>query len=902
VWRATDTVLGRQVAIKILPDAFAREPERLARFEREARILASLNHSNIATIHGLEKSADHCALVMELVEGPTLADRVKDGPITVAEALAIATEIAEALEAAHERGIIHRDLKPANVKVRLDGTVKVLDFGLAKAVEPAGSAVAATMSPTITTPAMTQLGMILGTAAYMSPEQAKGRDADKRSDIWAFGVTLFEMLTGKRAFDGDDVSDALASVLKTEPDWTVIPTDVPQPLRALLRRCLVKDRRQRVSDISTVLFVLREQNQLATTTTASAPTTAITPRERWHWVVPAVAATVLTAVIVGAIAWAFRPLVPAAPLARFSFALPEGGFTGTSRRMVAISRDGTHLAFIANSRLYVRSLSDFEARVLVGTEAGDGILNPVFSPDGTSVAFYSVNDQTIKRVSVAGGAPVTVCALTGSPLGMSWGDDGIVFGAAGDPSPLVPGSASTEGRWILRVSANGGTPEPLITLKEDELANEPQILPGGRAVLFTFTKSTLPVKERWEKAEIVMQSLDDGTRTKLVTGSHGRYLTTGHLIYAVGGLLYAVPFDARQQNVIAAPVPVLEGVRRSIFATGTGAAQFDVSDTGTLVYVPGPTSITSARALSIADRSGKRTPLPLPPGPYLHPRVSRDSKYLALERDDGKEANVLIYDMSTASAIRRLTFEGRNRFPIWSPDGSRVAFQSDRDGDRAIFAQAIDGSDVRRLTKPEANVSHVPESWSPDGRTLLFTAVHDDKYSLWALSLNDGKVNAFGGVQSLQTIGASFSPDGRWVAYSTSDVAGGTPSPNRGIYLQPFPSTGTRAQLPKVSRDFHPAWSSDGKELFYLPIAGGFVAVSVQNTPTLVFGRPTSLSPVTTDRISSEVRDYDVMRDGRFVTTSAAEAEGLETAAGSQIRVTLNWFEELRRLVPSLSP
>jgi hypothetical protein len=493
--------------------------------------------------------------------------------------------------------------------------VKVLDFGLAKAVEPACSVVGTTMSPTITTPAVTQMGMILGTAAYMAPEQAKGREADKRSDVWAFGATLFEMLTGKRAFDGEDTSDTIASVLKTDPDWSLLPSDLSFAVRALLQRCLVKDRRHRVSDISTALFVLRTPDQLATTGMASAPTTVVPSRERWRWVVPATAAAAIAAAIVGATAWTFRPLAPAAPIARFSFALPEGGFTGTSRRMVAISCDGPQLVYVANSRLYRRSLWDLEARAIVGTEIRDGVLNPVFSPDGTSVAFYSIGDQTIKRVSIAGGTPVTVCALTGSPLGMTWGDDGIVFGAAGDLTAFGTASVSTEGRWILRVLANGGTPEPLITLKEDELSNERQMLPGGRAVLFTLhqidTAGERALGEGRDRGAIIGRRSKNDARH----GSHSRYLATGHLLYAVGGLLYAVPFDARRRNVVAAPVPVLEGVRRSVFGTGTGAAQFDVSDTGTLVYVPGPASITNARALFIADRNGMKTALPLPPGP-----------------------------------------------------------------------------------------------------------------------------------------------------------------------------------------------------------------------------------------------------------------------------------------------
>jgi serine/threonine-protein kinase len=978
VYRARDHRLDREVALKVLPDGLVNDPERLARFDREAKTLASLNHPNIAQIYGVEEAGSMRALVLELVEGPTLADvihgrsaaetglapqdtapserearhaaggassaftrgqestleaerprsrggqRGGEAPrgLEIDEALPIARQIADALESAHEQGIIHRDLKPANIKLRPDGVVKVLDFGLAKMLEPGrageagraggagrdvaqGFSPAVTNSPTITTPAMTQMGVILGTAAYMSPEQAKGRPADKRSDVWAFGCVLYEMLTGRRALEGEDVSDTLAAVLRGEPDWSIVPQDVPTPIRTLIQRCLTRDGARRITDIAVAKFLLNEAGTVGTSASITPPTSA---QSRLKTTLLIGAGSVLGAVAASAVLWSSKPSTPPALAARFSIELPEGQtFSGVSRQFVAISHDGTKLVYVANARLYLRSIGDLEARPIPGTESHGGLVNPVFSPDGESIAFFLVDDNTIRRIAVTGGTAVTLCRTAGLAA-MSWGDDGIVFAQNRGSIANVEG---TEGGAVLRVSPNGGAPEQLITLNRGEfIYGQPQMLPSIGAVLFTLIKSIVAVDDRFERsrtervtseerAEIVVQSLKGGKRTTLVNGGDGRYLPSGHLVYAVGGVVFAVPFNVRQHKITGPPVPVLEGVRRSVFGNGIGAAQFSVSDNGTVVYVSGPTSISErARTLFVADRNGSRTPLPVPAGPYLHPRVSRDGKLLAVENDDGKEANVFIYDLSATSAIRRLTFGGRNRFPVWSPDGRRVAFQSNRDGDLAIFEQRADGSALTRLTKPDGQVSHMPETWSPDGRTLLFSVVQDRTFSLWALTLADGKVNPFGDVHSAEPINASFSPDGRWVAYTTNDRAGGTPSPNRGVYVQPFPAIGTRHQVPQVFVDFHPAWGPSGKELFFIPTSSRFVVVGVETVPNLLFGRASFLPPLTTDRISIDVKDYDVMPDGRFVSTMAAEQSGPGTTAAPQIRVVFNWFEELKARAP----
>ena len=565
VYRARDTRLQRDVALKMLPDAFASDQERLARFEREARTLASLNHPHIASVHGFEESGGLHALVMELVEGPTLAERIAFGPMPIDEAVPVAMQIADALEAAHEQGIVHRDLKPANIKVRDDGTVKVLDFGLAKLTGAGGtggtSRIGGTgelsQSPTITTPAMTQIGVILGTAAYMSPEQAKGRDADKRSDLWAFGAVLYEMLTGRRAFDGEDTSDTLASVLKSDPDFTRLPAETPRALRTLLQRCLTRDRRLRVSDASAVKFVLSELGNLVEPRAASGPSeSGSLPRARRQWVLP-VAATVLTAAVFGAGMWALRATPPQPLVARFSIMPDAPAFSGAPFQLVAVSPDGTRLAYTANQRVYVRSIGEWEPRPVTDVIAASN--NPVFAPDGESIVFATVGEggPALRRVAFGGGPASTIATLAGVPSlsGISWGKDGILIAAPGDAG------------GILRVNPGGGTPERVVAVRAGESFHGPQMLPDGRTLLFTVAKNVVDdrlVDDRWDNAQIVAHSLADGTRRVLIErGSDGRYVRSGHLLYAVGGTVYAVPFDVRTLTVTGKAESVIAGVRRA---------------------------------------------------------------------------------------------------------------------------------------------------------------------------------------------------------------------------------------------------------------------------------------------------------------------------------------------------
>jgi serine/threonine-protein kinase len=591
VYQATDTNLKRQVAIKVLPASVAGDADRLARFQREAEVLAALNHPNIGAIYGLEKTPDFTALVMELVEAEDLSQRIARGPLPLDEALPIAKQIADALEAAHEQGIIHRDLKPANIKVRSDGTAKVLDFGLAKAMEsPAGSSPPASMSPTLTTPAMTQAGVILGTAAYMSAEQAKGRPVDRRVDVWAFGCVLFEMLTGRRAFEGDDVADTLANVLKSQPDWSALPPNVPPAIRVVIKRCLEKDRTRRVADVATVAFVLDEAASLTATDGSSARVAESPSREAGRRRLVALGLAALLAAIAAVfIVWSLALPTAAPQVVRLTMPLSGDSVGGapTGQPMIAISPEGTRFVYVARGRLFLREVSQFDARVVPVTNAGPGVHTPVFSPDGQSLAFFSA-DRTIKRVAVDGGAAVTVCGVD-EVFGMTWHGSEIIVG---------------RGRvGIARCPAAGGAVEQIAVVEDGEEAHGPQMLPGGDALLFTIGALGVGRQQwdsaRWDRARIVVQSRSSGARKTLIEGgSDARYVPTGHILYAIGGVVFAVPFTAPRQEVTGPAIPVVEGVRRTVAGT-TGAAQFAVSHTGNLCTCQGPSRRRRLRSQSL---------------------------------------------------------------------------------------------------------------------------------------------------------------------------------------------------------------------------------------------------------------------------------------------------------------
>lgn len=877
VYRARDSKLGRDVALKILPESLVCDVERTARFRREAQVLAALNHPAIAAIYGLEESGATLFLVLELVTGGTLADRLQRGPMSIDETIHISRQLADALEAAHEKGIIHRDLKPANIALTANDQVKVLDFGLAKAMDQGsgigeqGSGLLANSPTMASPPAMTQAGMILGTAAYMSPEQAKGRVADKRSDVWSFGCVLYEMLTGRVAFPGEDVLDTLTAVMRGEPDWSALPAGTPARLRTLLERCLQKDRRARIADIAVAQFLLTEP--LTSGDAVSAGSSVAPAPAKWRLAAGAAAIALVAMVIGGATVWRFAPTAAAPMVAHLSFPLPEGQqLSRIGHQSVAFSPDGTQIVYVANGRLFMRRLSDVTAKEIPGTNSGAE--HPAFSPDGASIVFSSRADAVLKRLALSGGAPVTICPA-GAVFGLNWAADGSILFAQEQGS-----------RGVLRVPADGGTPAVVIEVKGREQAQGPQLLPDGEHVLFTIATGT--GVSRWDNAQIVVQSIKSGERKVLVTGgADGRYLSSGHLVYGLGGVLLAVAFDPTSLTLSGGPVSVIEGVRSS--GSLSGSMQFSVSDTGSLVYLPGRVGPASdPRELALTDRTGKVERLKLPAANYDGPRASPDGTRLAMSIDDGKASDIWIYDLAGGTAIRRLSSGGHNLRPVWSADSKRVAYQSSRDDDEGVFWQPADGSAAaERLTTPAAGTSHAPESWSPDGAYLLFSATTGPNTSLWTLSLADRKAAPFGAVQSTEPTNAVFSRDGKWVAYSSTEDG-------RRIMVQPFPPTGAKYEV--SSTGIYPLWSHDGSEL--LSIGPQLSAVRVKTQPGFSVGNPVTMPFPLIAPGPSLPRSYDVTPAGKFIGTIQSESTRAEAPILPVFQVVLNWFEELKSQVP----
>ena len=702
VYQAHDTKLGRDVAIKVLPEAFAHDPERLYRFQREAKMLASLNHPNIATIHGLEQSNDTSYLVMELVSGETLQERIRrDGAVPVEEALLIAEQIAEALEAAHEKGIVHRDLKPANVKVTSEGKVKVLDFGLAKAFAEDTETSDPINSPTLSQ-AATMRAVILGTAAYMSPEQARGKAVDKRTDIWAFGCVLFELLTGKQVFQGEDVTDILAAVVRAEPDWQALPAATPMQVRDMLRRCLQKDKTQRLRDAGDARIEIQEA--LAAPLGVDANTAAPVTRG-WHKWLPWTAATVfILTTIAFALGFVLRTPKPPPSQQTVHLTAEIGAdaslYAGVGSSAI-LSPDSTRLALVATAadqkrRIYVRSLDQLQATSLSGTE---NARDPFFSPDSQWIAFFA--DGKLKKISVQGGAAVTLCDAA-DDRGGAWGD--------GDTIVFTKDSTSA----LSEVSSAGGVPQPLTTL--DRQAGEitqrwPQVLLGNKAVLFTSSTGT-----NLADADIVVYSMASGQRKTVQRGGfHARYLPSGHLVYMHEGTLFAVSFDLQRLEVAGQPAPILEGV---VANASMGWAQFSFSETGNLVYVAGG---AGGQNVSIywMDRQGSFTPLREAPGNYRNPAFSPDGKRLALDIVDGKGSDIWVYEWER-DTLTRLTFGGANGYPVWTPNGERIAYSSkEKDGMYDLWWIRADGSgDAQRLA--ESKNEKYARSWRPDGNVLAF--------------------------------------------------------------------------------------------------------------------------------------------------------------------------------------
>jgi serine/threonine-protein kinase len=900
VYRARDTRLKRDVAVKILPDTFARDPERLARFQREAELLASVNHTNIAAIYGLEQIGDATAIVMELVEGETLADVIARGAgpgLPLDEVLATARQIADALEAAHEKGVIHRDLKPANIKITPAGKVKVLDFGLAKMIEPESASSSLTMSPTLSVQA-TSAGVILGTAAYMSPEQARGKPVDRRTDIWAFGCILFELLTGKQAVEaGETVSDAIAAVLKSDPDWNALPPDTPPHIRALILRCLQKDPHKRLRDIGDARIDIEE----GPSASAAAAVTGIgtTPPERRRRSVLMVFSGLAGGVgLTAAAAWAFGQFGPAPALQPMRFAIVPAAahplattFTG---RQIAISPDGKNLVYVSGtaggfSQLIVRAIDRLEAEPLRGTS---NARFPFISPDGKWIGFFEGTE--LKKVSLNGGAPITLCQIAGTPRGASWGsDDTIVF------------ATSDAGTGLLAVPAGGG--ESRVLTRPDVAHGEqdhlfPSVLAGGRTVLFTIT-----VPGPIENSQIVALDLETGKRKTLIRGgSQAEAVQSGHLVYGTAGTLRAVRFDPERLEVLSDPVPVVE----QIGMLSTGAADFAVSDTGTLVFIPGTfASIAgsgAARSLVWVDRHGREEPIKAPVRSYFALRLSPDGTRIALDARD-QDNDIWVWDIARETLTRLTVDPGPDVFPIWTPDGRRIVFGTTRDGAaQSLFWQPADGAAIaERLTT--ATVPHYPNSFSPDGTRLLLqyggqissgTAAADSPASDISVMAMDGDRKV---APLLQTKfikrNAEVSPDGRWVAYESNE------SGRFQIYVQPFPNVNSGRWQISTAGGTKALWARSGGELFYVDGSGAVMTVPIQTTTAFSNGTPARLLEAKYFHGVQQSRSYDVSRDGqRFllikdVPATAADGRTTTETPASMV-VVVNWFEELKQRLP----
>jgi eukaryotic-like serine/threonine-protein kinase len=860
VYRATDTNLKRQVAIKVLPASVAADAERLARFQREAEVLASLNHPNIAHIHGLEKSAGMTALVMELVEGLTLAERIAHGPISIDEALPIAKQIAEALEAAHEQGIIHRDLKPANIKLRPDGTVKVLDFGLAKALQPAGAMVVShSMSPTITTPAMTQAGMVLGTAAYMSPEQAKGREADRRSDAWAFGCVLFEVLTGTRSFAGDDVSDTLVAVLRDEPAWSALPMGTPPAIRRLLRRCLEKDRARRLGDLHDARLEIDDaRDEPRDDVRAGVPTSR--RYERLAWLSGLALVSVVAAV---GVLWRPGAVPPATPLPEMhvDIAVPPT----TEPASLAISPDGQTLAFVATSegqsRLWLRPLSTGSARVLPET---DGAHFPFWSPNGQSVAFFA--DEQLKRIDIDGGSPRTLASASNA-VGGSWGPDGVLL-------------MSMLGNPIVRVSDHGGDPVAVTRLDAGQGAHYfPQFLPDGRHFIYWAVGGREP-------NGVFVGQLDDTETRRLIDADFAAvYASQGYLLFVRQGALLAQRFDPSLSTLTGAPFQVAEQVA---YSTARLSPAVSTSAAGSIAYRTS-SALGPRKQLTWFDRSGRQ--LADVGGPFnstqLAPSLSPDGRQVALFRGVSGNLDIWLIDMSRGVPTRFTFDSADDAIPIWSRDGRRIVFSSNRKGVQDLYVKPAAGTGAGEAVLFESTQFKNATDWSADGRLLLYQSVDSKRgFDILVLPLDsDGRPT--GQPQAVvQTDfdehGGQLSPDGRWIAYASIK------SGRYEVYAQPFPQRAGDEKRISTDGGDQVRWRPDGKELFYVAHDGRLMAVPVRfgsNGETLEAGTPMPLFQARVRGMPNGQTQYAVSADGqRFLMNTL-----IEDVVNSPITLILNW-------------
>ena len=861
VYRARDTRLNRLAAIKVLPRQFSSDVDRLARFEREAKTLASLNHPNIAQIYGTERSGDVHALAMEFVDGEDVSALIVRGPLPLDESLAIARQITEALEAAHDHGIIHRDLKPANVKVRADGTVKVLDFGLAKSI--GASDVTSASQPTLTSPAMTQIGVILGTAAYMSPEQAKGKAIDRGSDMWAFGAVLYEMLTGRPAFAGETVTDVLAAIVTRDPDWNALPGSTPPAIRRLLRRCLDRDRRRRLADAGEARFQLEEASVAPEPVTMPGRTGGLT-----IGVVPWVIAALLLVSVVFLVLREVQQ--PSAEAGRYNLDLPaKARLPFASRPAVAVSADGRTTVFVATvdgiDRLFVRRMESFDVKEIPGTENAS---NPAISPDGTMVAFGA--GARLAKVSIAGG-PVTNLATILELRGISWDEtDSILY----VPSPV-------SGVW--RIPATGGQPSQITKTSspEERTHRFPQQLPGG-ALIFTIDSEATP--DNYDDASIAALMPDGSRHIVLTNAAVARYVPSGHLLFARGGTLFATRFDPQRAEVMGSPIEMVPEVAGDLT---TGAHHFAASQSGTLVYISGRDAAGSTVPVW-ASLSGGIESLPLPAGGYADLRLSPDGQQAAMTLITGTTSDIWVHHF-TRRTFTKVTFGGQNVTPIWSLDGATM-YYTQIDAAKAIstiMRRPADGSRQAEEVSTQPGRAYL-NGFMPGGRELVVNIFGGPQKvtsgprnsALVRLSL-DPNAKPVSLLDDLDGYGGTVSPDGRWLAFTSS-------VPTREVYVLPLSGTGRWLVSPNGAEE--PKWSRDGQYL-YFRFDSQLMAVTVNpRAPSFESGPPREVLKGIYNLRNESGTSYDIAAKGdRFLLLRLAE----EAADALSLRVITNWASTL---------
>ncbi len=864
VYRARDPKLGRDVAIKVLPGAFLENPERRARFEREARVLASINHPHIGAIYGVEDAEGYLALVLELIEGKSLADHLSaTGRLFTEDALPIARQVAEALEAAHDKGIVHRDLKPANVMLNEAGDVKVVDFGLAKYDGADASGSPLTNSPTLTA-AGTLEGTILGTAVYLSPEQARGRVVDKRTDVWAFGCLLYEMLTGRSVFARETVPDTIAAILGQEPDWTALPADVPAGIEHLIRRCLAKDPRRRLHDIADARIEIEEtlaspgsvQAGLSSSVEAglSRPLQErswFRERQRVPWILLAVATLALIAVSLVAFSSLRRAEPQIGEAVRFTFAPPGPVLFTPTQNFVSVSPDGRHLAFVAINAngvplVWLRAGDALEAQPLAGTE---NARQPFWSPDGRHIGFTAAGGM-IKRVALDGAPPQTLAAVTSTITGATWNRDGVIL------------YSSLQGP-IHRISASGGSTPVAVTGRKDGaqiVHSFPHFLPDGKRFLYH--------ARAFDRGDdgIYVGDLDDGAERLVVrANSNVAYVPQGYLLYVRDGVLLAHPFDAENAQTTGDPARLAD---RIDYFPESGTAAFSASETGVLVYRNSPEGVLNR--MSWFDRSGKRLGQVGEPAPYRNPRLSPDGSRVAVELADGSgNRDIWILDLARNTPLRFTFDPGRDASPVWSSDGRHIVWQ----GSTAMYVKSADGRGGEQRLRDD---SWIPDDWLPDGSGFLShpPAPRAIFFMTWpGPDRTPRKMIEGRGI----TTQARVSRDGRWVAFANND------SGRFEIILEDFPKASGRWQV-STAGGLQPKWRADGKEIFYLTLDSRLVATPLTLGSLVEIGKPQVLFQTQAENVTGFTwHQYDVSSDGQRFLVNSGEV------AATPITAVYNW-------------